>query len=146
MIHLIGVNHAIQDNGFKRRIDKNKADEIRDEFKNYIFKIIKEEGITYVAEESNPEILKILEATSTMPKLAAEALKIPYKYVEPGTEARIVLGIPTEPYEDISEDEKEKTYGIRERYWFEQIQYIKEFNILFICGPAHINSFAKLLK
>jgi len=146
MIHLIGVNHAIQHNGFKRRINKDKADEIRDEFKNYILKTIKEEKISYVAEESNPEVLKLLEATSTMAELAAKALKIPYKYVEPETKTRIALEIPAENYEHFSDNEKEKIYRIREKYWFEQIQDVIGSNILFICGPAHIDSFAELLQ
>lgn len=146
MIHLIGVNHAIQDNGFKRHIiEENKTDEIRKEFQDYLINLIKEKEISYIAEESNSDLLKLLKAKSTMAKLASEILAIGYKPVEPGISERNKLGIPLH-YEQYSDEEKQKIYRIREKYWLEQIHDIREDNILFICGPLHVEPFSVLLE
>ena len=145
MIYLIGVNHAIQDNGFIRRIDKNNAEGIREEFRNYLINVAEEKEITYIVEESCPEVLRKLQATSTMPKMAAESLRLRYMWVEPESEERNKLGIPTCSYEHLPEEEKQKIYRIRENYWLKQIENIKNHNILFVCGPEHIKPFQKLL-
>lgn len=146
MVYLVGVNHAIQDNGFIRRIDKNKAGEIREEFRNYLVNVIAEKEITYIAEETCPEVLQKLQATSTMPKMAAESLNLPYIWVEPESEERNKLGIPACSYEHLPEEEKQKIYRIRENYWLKQIENNKNHNILFVCGPEHIKPFTKLLQ
>lgn len=156
MVYLIGIRHEFQHNGH------GSVDGIsRGKFTSYLENMIKEYGVSLVAEEFNEEALQKSNATSSTAKCVADKLSIKHLFCDPNTKERKVIGIPscdeikkglgfTKPclsHDEVKilDAEKKKYFPQRESFWFEKIKKHLNEVIIFLCGSDHINSFESLL-
>ena len=138
-LYLIGTDHDIQHDGKVNRLPRDRASEIRKEFAEYIARIADQNHVELIAEECCADILVTYGATTSMPKLAAEAVNIRHAYVDPGNEDRRRLGIPDHNYSAYPEAKKQEIYCIREKYWMERIAETRCSKVLLICGVLHVS-------
>jgi hypothetical protein len=158
MIYLIGVNHRIQHNG-NNSSDLSK----RNGFINYLLRKVNEFDVLLIAEEFNQEALTRSDATKATAKIAAEKARIEHRFCDPDSQERVRIGIPSCVELQIELFGKAKTIrnhkenellqikckkfnSIREKYWFEKIKDKSLYNVVFICGDDHIESFQSLLN
>lgn len=169
MIYLIGVSdHNIQHNG-----NNCACLTLRNKFSAFLKDKIKEYNIDLLAEEFNKDCLEKSNANiATVQDVAKElkdkGLKIEHKFCEMSKKERKSRNILSENeiyskklnihshsgskpnldknQQKIFNKETEKSFLAREAFWFEKISDYFDKNILFLCGPEHIESFLLLLN
>ena len=146
MIYLIGVsNHNIQHN------ENGCADlDLRNNFSAFLKNKIREYNINLLAEEFNKNCFRnpnksISTAQKVAKNLENEGLKIEHRFCEMDRNEQERRGILRES-QCLSKIDKEKSFLARETFWFEKISDYFDKNILFLCGPEHIESFLLLLN
>lgn len=144
MIFLIGTNHELQHFARPKRAEELKVCEARYRFQEYLRDQVQQISPNLIAEEMAEELLKHLDAFSTV-KVIAEEFKIEHRYCDPGLEIRLKLGIPPHGTEGYPDEERRKYHNVRENYWYEQITPYAGKVVLFICGAEHVSSFRALL-
>lgn len=151
-VFIVGVNHKIQ------YVFKNSTHST--EFKNYLVGKITKHSISLIAEELSNEAIKKNRANDSVARVTALSAGIKHRYVDPDSERRELLGIPSEKQlkeklglgRSLYADEltrlneaQAKYHRIREEDWLSQIKDQNCSNVLFLCGYNHIESFASLL-
>lgn len=159
MIYLVGINnHNLQHNG------NNCASLVmRNKFCKFLKDKIKKYKITLVAEEFNEDALKISGADIATIQNLADKIKVKHLFCEPIRQERQnkgilsggeilhnKLGIKFERKLDknkqkIFDKEMKKSFGAREKIWFEKIKKHDDETIIFLCGIDHIKRFESLL-
>jgi hypothetical protein len=132
MIYLIGVRHDIQFDPAPHvaKIVRDK----RELYKARVLEVIKEFGISVLAEEFNDEGKKKWRVSETTLEQIAKAKGIEHRFCEPTAVEK-------------TENEIEKSdFDKRERFWLSRIQDCKYKNVLFVCGDDHFESFGKKLS
>ncbi len=128
MVHLIGVNHAVQ---FDRSDDSKIVQEKRASFKTHVLDVIDKLGIEILAEEFSDEAKKRKGVSETTLEKFAKSKGIEYRGCDPARSDR--------KKNVIDDDEK------REKFWLDQITDCKNRKMLFVCGDKHFHSFAAKL-
>lgn len=147
LIYLVGVDHVFQHDGNLTRGPKKGIPVYRDEFRDFIVDVGRTYGVDLITEEwCAPAHNQLLNASTTMGKLAAEKLGVTHCYIEPCGEDRERLGLPTTRYDDLSESELARIYEVKETYWLKELKRLNRTNPLHICGAGHVDRFSALLK
>lgn len=140
---VLGTSHNIQ-RGIKRNPD----------FEIYIKTLIEKYGIETIAEE--------IDQLSIAARIAENSV-INYTVIEPTSDERLALGIPSlseiefgvfMEFDDHSSEEakeqlkirKESSYRAREKEWLNRLNVIVDCPILVICGANHFEPFSALLS
>lgn len=140
---LVGTMHSIQRGG---NID----------FGSYVESLVVKYSPQTIAEELDES------AASVANKIAISA-GLQYLIIEPTPEERRRLAIPSlneiefsihMEFDDLNSIEaknqcamlKENSYRAREREWFNRLNGVANWPVLVICGAAHYQPFAELLK
>ena len=127
MVHIIGVDHIIQHDGW---IEPKKETAIR-EFQRYLHNQVRLTGATMIAEEFSEDAITLSHASmSTVAEVAAE-LGLRHLFFDPGRAERLRRGISTAIQ--------------RECYWLEQLSPFRAEEIIFVCGDSHVTSFSSIL-
>lgn len=157
MFYLIGVAHRAQTFENWAALNDGQAQlagTIRDCIKRFALRV--------VAEEHSREALG--EHHSIAQRLAEEH-KLEHRFCDPESEWRKAVGykgrddlevqIAMHSWDPVSADircaragaiELALYFPMRERYWLECLEDLLAQDVLFICGQAHIESFAELLR
>ena len=146
MFYLIGVDHDVQHDGHVNRLPKDRASDIRKRFQRFIESVVRKEKAQIIAEVGCHEVWLLLEATTTMAKLAAERLGIEHRFIEPCGVERERLGIPSGSYAHLPEAQQEAIYKLREQFWFRSLEDVSFSPIVVVCGARHVSSFSELLS
>lgn len=160
MIYIIGTDHFIQHG------DAMESEKI-DEYYNYTKKIISNNKITVLAEESSVDAVAEFVEKNNCPKKTqlqsiAEEENCKHIFADPGKKESEKRGIKRR-YNLLKErgiNNKNVTHKLeweinaemapydylREKIWLEKIEpYIKQ-DILFVCGYMHCETFKKLIS
>jgi hypothetical protein len=164
MFYIIGISHRAH---LKDRFAPET--ETQREYRACIERALAEIKPALVAEELSEYALakrskeKGAEQES-LTKLIADAAQIEHRFCDPDDAAREKMGYEEGSYlafrlamEDGSLSNAEinrRGYAIeagkywprREKYWLEQLGDVKDKNVIFVCGDAHVEGFQKLLK
>lgn len=140
---LVGTRHSIQRGGHIG-------------FRPYIESLIVKYSPHAIAEELD-------QSAASVANEIAISMGLPHSIIEPTPEERKKLKIPSTneierdifmEFDDSSSIEaqnqhairKENSYRARELEWFRRLNYLNNWPVLVICGTAHYQPFAKLLK
>ena len=152
-IYIVGTNHSHQ------LIDYDHGD--AQKFAQYLSTVCESKSIDFVAEELNEESIALWEAKGSTARLVSLRFSIPHKFCDPDSKQRKKIGILsdeelktnlgfgkclTEKQSVTFEEEKRKTWPIRENFWLESIRNSAHTNCLFIVGKNHVQSFSRLLS
>ena len=137
-VYLIGVDHAIQHNGFvvgqgdEVVVDPQKvAAAIRD-LQEYLRQQVEVTRATVLAEEFSKDALAKNRATMSSVAQVAQDLGIKHLFCDPGEAERERLGIDT--------------CDKRENHWAARLAPFMGEDILFVCGDKHVATFPEVLK
>ena len=114
-----------------------------------------------IAEELSEEAMQRCGVKESIGQKVAQEFGIEHRFCDPTSEERESLGIPSEA--ELKErlglgrllndaelrrldEEKEKYWPIRERFWLDRIRNALGQVVLFICGDSHVDSFRRLLQ
>ncbi|HUD20682.1 MAG TPA: hypothetical protein VMQ44_01275 [Candidatus Saccharimonadales bacterium] len=148
---MVGISHGVQQ-------DIRYENSITRDFLDYLETEVRRLGIKFIAEEySRTACVKNKISQSTIKNLAIKT-KVSHYYCDPGLCERKRLGIPTqqEIINKVSVDgrtfdiqlfreEEAKYFPQRERHWLNVLEKATEQKGIFVCGSAHLATFAKLL-
>ena len=127
MIHLVGVDHMIQHNGY---MNNKKRVAIR-AFQDYLREQIQATGAMLLAEEFSEDALRMSNASTATVKQVADEVCLPHLFCDPGPQERIQLQI-------VSTVE-------REGYWLKRLAPFRDCEVLFVCGDDHVSTFQQTL-
>jgi hypothetical protein len=154
MVYVIGAHHNIQCRSW---LQESKYFQ----FEEYLKIQVAKYGITMIAEELSEEAMGSCGVKESIGQKVARELGIEHQFCDPTSEERKSLGIPSEAelkqrlglgrfLKDGElrrlDEEKQKYWYIRERFWLDRIRHTAGQAILFICGDSHVDSFHWLLK
>lgn len=157
MIYLVGIKHEYQHDGSDRVDESAKRN-----FIAALENMIKECGVSLIAEEFSVQALKNSNATVSTARHIANKLNIKHLFCDPNDEERKNIGVPsreiiksllnikgpvqinTQEYNLINEEAR-KYYSKREEFWFEKIMPHLGIVIIFLCGLDHLENFKSLL-
>ncbi len=161
MIYLIGVDHIKSQWEYQNGSNKTFVSS----FTNILRRHIKRVKFTVIAEELNQECLEQQGVQTSTAQKVAEEFCVKHIFCEPPAQERTKLGILSKeeisqqlyqkelwqipddsPEQQIINEEHQKYFPKRERFWLDKIKNLKEEIILFICGESHVESFRKLLE
>lgn len=145
MIYVIGTNHELQHSGRIRRGQPDAVAAARSQFFDYLQVTAKRLHISLIAEELAPEVLCALSAQS-LARLVAEAIGAEHRFCEPSIDDRAALGLLPVGTEDLTDEQRSCAISKREWFWLSRMRADLHKSILFICGAAHVDSFADLLR
>ncbi|VFM95440.1 MAG: hypothetical protein BECKG1743D_GA0114223_100503 [Candidatus Kentron sp. G] len=137
VIHVIGLHHGIQHNGGVLRHIPGLA-ALREQFGYYLMGVVKERGISVLAEELNKDALAMFHAPESLAESVAGKLGIAHVFCEPDLRTRSSLGFTRRL--------GKKHHFVRERLWYNEIIGYKGQRILFICGANHVASFTEFAR
>ena len=157
MIFLIGCDHrAAQTYAEGSGLD-DPENNTQKEFKELLIKIIRTFYPELVAEEYDPDILKLQRRRSVAFEVASD-LNICHRFCEPSPSDRCKRGIgddlpffgpcvPGDWYDRIANKQESfrhdvaHRWPIREEFWIEQLGEDIHKSILFLCGAGHRETF-----
>jgi hypothetical protein len=161
MIYLIGIDHIKSQWEYQNGSNKNFVSS----FTNILRRHIKGLKVTVIAEELNQECLDQQGVATSTAQKVAEEFCLKHVFCEPPVGERTKLGIlskeeisrqlyhkelwliPDDSLEQqLINEEHQKYFPKRERFWLDKIENLKEEIILFICGKSHVERFKKLLE
>jgi hypothetical protein len=161
MIYLIGVDHIKS----QWEYQDGSNTQFVSCFTNTLRTYIKELKVTIIGEELNHEILEQQGVERSTAQIIAEEFCLKHIFCEPSAQERIRLGILSKeeisqqlykkelwqipddnPEQQIINEEHQKYFSKRERFWLDKIKDCKEEIILFIYGKSHVGTFRKLLE
>jgi hypothetical protein len=161
-VFLIGTSHAYQFGEGVVFGDATCTLEIATQFRQYLTDVRNLHGIQAFAEEMSLDALAEMGQTASLPKLVADELSILHRYCDPTQQEKAQLGIRQDnsiraehrldgwTQEQIEADVLARgsvpSDRIREQFWFQRIQELNVWPLLFICGANHFNSFGALLR
>lgn len=157
MFYLIGVDHRIQHDGVEAAFPAQ-----RESFSAYLREIVRGYNISLLAEEFNEEAMQLSMARISTVREVARELKLPHRFIDPGSRERRDMEIPSDKklWESLgieflrhnSGDEKrvaeeqKKYFPQREEYWYAGLSDILAQEVLIVIGAGHIESFTQLLQ
>ena len=127
MVHIIGVDHIVQHNGW---IEAEKERAIR-EFQAYLHDQVQLTSATVLAEEFSEDAMSLSRASISTVEQTARGLGLRHLFCDPGKTERLQLGIST----DLQ----------RESYWLERLRPFETEEIIFVCGDDHVSTFSSIL-
>jgi len=164
MFYIIGVAHRVQCR------QGNTADsEDQKNYRQCLEETVRAVKPVVVAEEYSRHALKQLEKSNgaeyeSIARAVAESLVVEHRFCDPEPEARARLGyregteIALQIFMHDAENrsnseindrgfaiEVARYWPIREKYWLDQLDDVKQQDLVFVCGDAHIESFGELL-
>jgi hypothetical protein len=128
MVHLVGVDHIIQHNGY---VDAEEKKAIRD-FQKYLGERTTALGASTLAEEFSEDAMRLGCASVATVQEVARKLGIRHLFCDPGKDERSRLGISSNAQ--------------REAYWEEKILPFRKEEIIFVCGDDHVAPFSAVLR
>jgi hypothetical protein len=140
-------------------------DDIQKTYVETLTKVIRDVGAEYVAEEYSKEAEEQTKRLSLTPKVASDN-GAQHRFCDPHQEQRQQIRYlgHQELHQKIwmhdanwnisNEEAQAKAWALaigkyferRERFWLEKIADIKDKKVIFVCGEAHVDTFAKLLE
>ncbi len=99
------------------------------EFSRYVKEQCKDHNIQLIAEELSQSNVQTSDAQDSLSKIAAEDLGISHSFCDPDENEREALNIQSD--------------ADRENEWLRRLRASGSQQILFICGDAHADTFAK---
>lgn len=154
MLYIIGVDHKIQ---YKFWLQKCQYSQ----FEAYLGKQVAKYGVALIAEELSEEAMQPCGVKESLGQMVAQELGVEHRFCDPTSEERESLGIPSEAelkqhlglgkfLKDTEpqrlEEEEQKYWPIRERFWLDRICDATVQPVLFLCGDTHVDSFLRLLE
>ena len=130
MIHLIGVDHIVQHEGF---IDADKRVLIS-EFQSVVRKVCATKSIKVLAEEFNREFCKINHVNSSVLENIASGLDLIHCFIEADFVERAERNVASEDHD------------LRESIWLEKLSPYINSEMIVVCGQKHIKSFSAKLR
>jgi len=152
MIYIIGVDHQTQ---------------YWDGSDNLFLTSLRDWGsrltLSLIAEELSQEAIEKQQALARQPlasvaQRAASILGVEHRFCDPNTSERTSLRIrtPTEIRQSLNlragedearvEQEEQRDWPLRERFWLDRIRDKSQGGVLFICGVSHVERFLSLVE
>jgi hypothetical protein len=165
MFYIIGVAHRAQ-----AKQKRNEDTEEQKHFRKCLAEAIERFKPALIAEEFSEwtlqQLLKDKKAEhESLTKAIADSVKVGHRFCDPDDKARakmqyvegttLGLQIFMRNDENLSNDECSdrgfaieiaRYWPLRERYWLDQLGDVKDKDVVFVCGDAHVESFRELLN
>lgn len=136
MFLLIGLNHLIQYRNHQ------VPDCYYAELCNYLKEVVENYGVDLIAEEYNEDCLLLNNVKQSFLQEFTKREQIGHRFIDPNLQVRIKLGIAS-PYNEV---EYQKSYSIREAWWYDHLKDLSEKTVLVCMGAHHIDRFESLLR
>lgn len=165
MFYIIGVAHRVQ---CRQKDTADSGDQTK--FRECLVETIDRVKPVIVAEEYSQYALRQLGSDNgaeyeAVAKNVAESLRVAHRFCDPEPEVREKMGylegteiarqIFMHDTKNLSNDEINdlafaievaRFWPLREDFWLSQLEDVKNQDLVFVCGEAHIDSFMELLS
>lgn len=139
MVVLVGANHGFQLGA------PHCPPERAPQFSSALRRLCRSHRIVAIGEEMSADALAVWSVKQTTCQITADSLSLAYKLCDPGEEERRRLGLDLDS-DSLPEPERSRQWDIRERFWLRRLGELGRWPALFICGPNHVERFARLLE
>jgi hypothetical protein len=160
-IHLVSANHTTAQSSPSGKPEND----VQRNYADTLAALIQKAGAQWVAEEYSAEAEEESKRLSLTPRIATEN-GATHRFCDPTKQERKKIGYVGQQdphlyiamHDDdwnISNDEARrkswaldigKYFEVREHFWLDKIADLKEKAVIFVCGDAHIDTFARLLR